>query len=207
MVEKKVTQLGDEKSLAIDVLQSLNRAQSRIVAIEQILEHLKTHLGVSATAIRLHEDNDFPYFVFDGFSDTHIEMENSLCAHGADGKVLLDDQDDPILQCMCGSVISGKVPYKEDFITDYGSFWSNNTNDLLLTTTEDTLGTTRNVCNSQGYLSVALIPLKTKGKIIGLLQINDESPNKFTEDLIWFLEGLGESIGIALAHLYEEKRP
>ncbi len=194
----------DEKSLAIDVLQSLNQAESRIVAIEQILEHLKTHLEVSATAIRLHEGNDYPYYVFDGFSDVHIEMENSLCTHGPDGKILFDDQDNPILQCMCGSVISGTVPFREDFITDYGSFWSNNTDELLATNTEETLGSTRNVCNSQGYLSVALIPLKTQGRTIGLLQINDESPDKFTEDLIWFLEGLGESIGIALAHLNEE---
>lgn len=204
MGEKESIQPVDEKSLAIDVLQSLNQAESRIVAIEQILEHLKTHLDVSATAIRLHEDNDYPYFVFDGFSDAHIEMENSLCAHGADGKILLDDQENPILQCMCGRVISGTVPFNEDYITDYGSFWSNNTDDLLASTTEETLGTTRNVCNSQGYLSVALIPLKTKGRTIGLLQLNDEEPDKFSEDLIWFLEGLGESIGIALAHLNEE---
>lgn len=193
----------DEKSLAIDVLQSLNRAGSRIEAIEQILEHLKTHLDVSATAIRLQENQDYPYFVFDGFSDVHIEMEDSLCSHGADGETLHDDFGYPILQCMCGSVISGTVPYGEEYITDYGSFWTNNTNDLLITSQEG-LGNTRNVCNAQGYLSVALIPLKTKGKNIGLLQINDESEGKFTEELIWFLEGLGESIGIALSHLEEE---
>ena len=196
----------DEKSLAIDVLQSLNRADSRINAIIQILEHLKTHLGVSATAIRLHEDEDYPYFLFDGFSDAHVEMENSLCAHDRDGEILLDEVGQPILECMCGQVIRGKASPDNDFISEYGTFWSNNTDELPSNTMEDEIGATRNVCNAQGYLSVALIPLKTKDGIVGLLQINDEQPDKFTEDLIWFLEGLGESIGIALAQLTEENK-
>ena len=199
-------QLVDPKSLAIDVLQSLNRADSRIDAIVQILEHLKTHLGVSATAIRLNEDGDYPYFLFDGFSDAHIEMEDRLCSYDRDGEILVDELGEPILECMCGQVIKGKAPTENEFITEYGSFWTNNTDALLPSSSAGDLGATRNVCNAQGYLSVALIPLKTKEGTVGLLQINDEHPDKFTEDLIWFLEGLGESIGIALAHLSEETR-
>lgn len=195
-----------EKLLAIDVLQSLNRADGRIEAIVQILEHLKTHLGVSATAIRLSEEGDYPYYLFDGFSDTHVEMEDRLCSYDKDGEVLLDEDGEPILECMCGQVIKGKISSDFEFITEYGSFWCNNTDELLQSTLEEEIGSTRNVCNTQGYLSVALIPLRTKEGIMGLLQINDEHPNKFTEDLIWFLEGLGESIGIALAHLSEETR-
>jgi len=103
-------QLVDPKSLVIDVLQSLNRADSRIDAIVQILEHLKTHLGVSATAIRLNENGDYPYFLFDGFSDAHIEMEDRLCSYNRDGEILVDELGEPILECMCGQVIKGKAP-------------------------------------------------------------------------------------------------
>jgi GAF domain-containing protein len=53
---------------------------------------------------------------------------------------------------------------------------------------------------------VALIPLIDKTGTIGLLQLNDKEPGRFNEELIWFLEGIGESIGIALAHLEEENR-
>ncbi len=199
-------QLVDPKSLAIDVLQALSRSDSRIDAIAQILEHLKTHLGVSATAIRLNENGDYPYFLFDGFSDAHIEMEDRLCTYDRDGKILLDETGEPVLECMCGQVIKEKTPRDKEYFTDYGTFWSNNTNELLANTPVEELGDTRNVCNAQGYLSVALIPLKTKEGTVGLLQINDEHPDKFTEDLIWFLEGLAESIGIALAHLDEENK-
>ena len=196
----------DHKTLAIDILQSLNRASSRIEAIRQILRHLKRHLKVSATAIRLNEGQDYPYFVFDGFSDVHIEMEDSLCGRDSDDNILVDESGNPILDCMCGKVIRGNTVPDEPFFTEYGSFWSNNTDTLLVNTDPEELGETRDVCNAQGYLSVALIPLKDKTGTIGLLQLNDKEPGRFNEELIWFLEGIGESIGIALAHLDEENK-
>jgi GAF domain-containing protein len=196
----------DHKTLAIDILQSLNRASSRVEAIRQILRHLKRHLKVSATAIRLKEGQDFPYFVFDGFSDVHIEMEDSLCGRDSEGNVLVDETGVPVLDCMCGRVIRGNTMSDEPFFTEYGSFWSNNTDSLLVETDTEELGETRNVCNAQGYLSVALIPLKDKTGTIGLLQLNDKEPDRFSEELIWFLEGIGESICIALAHLEEENK-
>jgi len=196
----------DHKTLAIDILQSLNRASSRIEAIRQILRHLKRHLKVSATAIRLKEGLDYPYFVFDGFSDVHIEVEDSLCGRDPEGNILVDESGTPVLDCMCGRVIRGNTVSDKPFFTEYGSFWSNNTDNLLLDTDPVELGETRNVCNAQGYHSVALIPLTDKTGIIGLLQLNDKEPGRFSEELIWFLEGIGESIGIALAHLEEENR-
>ena len=196
----------DHKTLAIDILQSLNRASSRMDAIREILMHLKRHLKVSATAIRLQEGQDYPYFVFDGFSDMHIEMENSLCGRDSEGNILVDESGEPLLECMCGKVLRGNTSPDQPFFTEYGSFWSNNTSNLLADTDPESLGETRDVCNAQGYLSVALIPLKNKDGAIGLLQLNDKEPDRFSEDLIWFLEGIGESIGIALAHLEEENR-
>ncbi len=173
-------------------------------AIREILRHLKRHLKVSATAIRLKEGQDYPYFVFDGFSDVHIEMENSLCGRDAEGNILVDELGEPLLDCMCSRVIRGKTAPDQPFFTEHGSFWSNNTDNLISGTEPEAIGETRDVCNAQGYLSVALIPLKNKEGTIGLLQLNDKEPNRFSEELIWFLEGVAESIGIALAHLDEE---
>lgn len=142
------------------------------------------------------EDNgDYPYYFCDGFSDTHIEMESNLC-----------DKGNNHLACVCGRVLTGEIDSTLPFFTERGSFWTNNTDNLFQTTSVDELGETRNVCNAEGYLSVALIPLRSSSSIIGLLQLNDETPNRFSPDLIDFLEKLGESIGIALARLNEEDR-
>lgn len=126
-------------------------------------------------------------------------MESSLCTRNSDDEY-------PHLECMCGRVLQQRTDASLPFFTDGGSFWSNNTDVLLQEAKVEELGPTRNVCNAEGYLSVALIPLKSSNGIIGLLQLNDESPDKFTPELIEFLERLGESIGIALARLDEETK-
>ena len=196
--EEKSHSQSNMLTFTLDIFQLLNRSETQSKAIDQILHSIKDHVGVSATAIRLREGVDYPYYIYDGFSDTHIEMENSLC----EGR----DSENISLACMCGRVLQGRTDSGLPFFTEGGSFWTNNTNNLLKTSTVEELGKTRNVCNAEGYLSVALIPLKSSSGIIGLLQLNDESSDKFTSELIMFLEKLGESIGIVLARLEEENQ-
>ena len=193
--------------LALEVLQRLNRAETPDEAIEQILTAVKEFTGVSAVGIRLRDGDDYPYYYVDGFTDFHVEKESSLCGYDDDGNLIRDHEGKPILECMCGLVIQGRTDSSKPFFTEGGSFHSSRTSELLRDTTdEDRLTHTRNVCNAQGYESVALIPLRSKDSIIGLLQLNDEDEGRYTEEIILFLEGLGESIGVALAHMKEEER-
>lgn len=180
--------------LTLDIFKHLNRAETQSEVIDMILHEIKKHIGVSATAIRLEDDGDYPYYFYDGFSDTHIEMESCLCS-----------ENTAQLACICGRVLMGNIDPSLPFFSEGGSFWSNNTDKLLQNTSSEILGETRDVCNAEGYLSVALIPLRDAKGIIGLLQLNDENPDKFTPEMIHFLEGLGESIGVALARLEEEE--
>jgi hypothetical protein len=91
------------------------------------------------------------------------------------------------------------------FFTCSGSFWTNNSTNLLSEPTIEELGVTRNVCNAEGYQSIALIPIKNSVEVVGLLQLNDEHPDRFSLELIEILERLGESIGIALSRLDDEE--
>ena len=182
------------EELPLDIFKLLNRATTQSEAIDQILHKIKDHFNVSATAIRLEDNGDYPYYFYDGFSDTHIEMESYLCDSGKGH-----------LSCICGRVLMGNTDPNLPFFTENGSFWSNNTDNLLQTNGVEELLQTRNVCNAEGYLSVALVPLRSSSGIIGLLQLNDEKPDMFSPEIIGFLEKLGESIGIALARLDEEE--
>ncbi|MBU1456943.1 MAG: GAF domain-containing protein, partial [Proteobacteria bacterium] len=68
--------------------------------------------------------------------------------------------------------------------------------ELLASASEEDLQVhTRNQCNSEGYESVALIPLRSEDEIIGLLQLNDRRRDQFDAEMIQFLEGMGASIG------------
>jgi len=54
------------------------------------------------------------------------------------------------------------------------------------------------VCNQYGYESVALVPMRYKGKILGLIHLADESENKIPIERVEFLEQVGAYIGEAL---------
>lgn len=167
-----------------------------------VLKHIRILTGCEAVGIRLHADGDYPYFVYEGFPESFIQKENSLCARDKSGKLIPIPSADGrgyLLECMCGNIIQGRFDPKLSFFTPNGSFWSNNTTALLASSTKkDRLVKTRNYCNVCGYESVALIPLKSQGERVGLIQLNDKRVDMFNKELIEYVEMIGEQIGTAV---------
>ena len=192
--------------LGRQVLEALNHPASTKDAIREILQLVKGAWGFEAVAIRLQEGEDFPYYETSGFPERFVQLESSLCTHDQAGNLERDAQGSPVMACMCGNVLCGRIDPTLPFFTKGGSFWSNCTTDLLASTTaQERQARTRNRCNGMGYESVALVPLWVGREIIGLLQINDHRRNQFTPDLIDYLEGLGASIGIAIGRKRAEQ--
>ena len=182
------------------ILERLNRGGELINIIHEVILYIKTFNGFDAVGIRLNEYEDYPYYLSEGFPPKFLETENNLCAKDKDGNLIFDKKGNVVLECMCGIVIKGKTDSSLHFFTEKGSFWTNSTTEFLKNTTEKERKTkTRNQCNIYGYESVALIPLKSDGKIFGLLQLNDMRKNIFKYDLIRIFEGIAASIGTALA--------
>jgi signal transduction histidine kinase/GAF domain-containing protein len=207
---RDITERKDTESrqlLAEKILECLNQQSSRQNAIRKVLELVKESTGFEAVGIRLQEGDDFPYFAMEGFSAEFVEAESSLCAQDENGGKIYDSQGKPVLECMCGSVLSGRTDPALPFFTKGGSFWTNSTTELLASTSpEEKLGRTRNRCNRAGYESVALVPLRSGDWIIGLLQLNNKLPGCFTLEMIHFFEGIAASMGIALARIRAEEQ-
>lgn len=169
-----------------------------------IISDLKNLTGFEAISIRLHEDDDYPYYVYKGFSSSFIKHENSLCP-----KVKVDSKitgSQVKLDCLCGNVISGTVDFTKSYYTQKGSYWTNNsTKTSALIKENETHTNIRNHCNASGYESVGLFPIKTRDENIGLIQLNDMRTDMFTNEMIEYMEMIGEQIGIAIenALLYE----
>jgi len=193
-------QAEQRKKLNIEILETINKSEKWKDCIKEILDKIKQFTGFEAVGLRLHEDEDFPYYATIGFPPHFVEAERYLCTRDSKGEMIRDSKGNPYVECMCGNVICGRTDANKDFFSEDGSFWSNNTSKLLSETTdEDRQTRTRNRCNSEGYESVALFPLKVGHEILGLLQINDTRPHQFTEELIQFFEGVGVSIGTAFS--------
>ncbi len=199
-------QIEQQQALLNNILKILNRPGEGKNIIREILLRIKAELQLEAVGIRLREGEDYPYYETNGFSNDFVTKENFLCARDGQGEPLRDETGNPCLECMCGLVLSGRADPAKDFFTVSGSFWTNSTTQLLASTTEaDRGGGMRGRCHSQGYESMALIPLKSGENIIGLLQCNDIRPDRFSSDRITFLEKLGASIGIALGRIQAEE--
>jgi PAS domain S-box-containing protein len=198
ITEERRGQRERETSLAL--MQLLNDQNLTHELVRSLLRFFQKWTGCEAVGIRLREDEDFPYYETSGFSADFVEAERHLCERDLGGQIIRDNLGNPILECMCGNVLSGRFDPKLPFFTLRGSFWTNCTTKLLATTSEaERQARTRNRCNGEGYESVVLIPLRQGTEVLGLLQLNDHRAGLFTPEMISFLESACEQIAIALA--------
>jgi signal transduction histidine kinase/GAF domain-containing protein len=197
----------DVLALAGRILECLNRKIIGLDLIREILTLIKEATAFSAVGIRLRDGDDFPYFETKGFSEEFVKAENYLCFRNKNGGKIYDKRNNPILECMCGNVLSGRTDPALPFFTERGSFWTNSTTRLLASTApKDRQGRTRNRCNKAGYESVALIPLCCRGEIIGLLQFNDYREGCLSAETVRFFEEIAATIGIGMARIETEQK-
>ena len=196
-----------ERKTSVDFLSLVNESRNIKDLIHSTVNFFQNQTKCEAVGIRLRECKDYPYYETNGFPDDFIKLENHLCDYGKDGKPVCDAEGTPIIECMCGTVISGKTDPSKPFFTKNGSFWTNSTSNLLASTSEDDRQSrTRNQCNGEGYESVALIPLRSGLKNFGLIQLNDRRRNYFTKELILFWERLAGYFSIGLAKFKAEEK-
>ncbi|MFH0787090.1 MAG: PAS domain S-box protein [Pseudomonadota bacterium] len=189
----------ENNHLMVEVLNLLNRLDGGETLIDELLRFIRQATGVEAIGLRLRRGQDFPYYFFDGLSESFVEKENFLRARDKDGNIICDAEGLPALECTCGLVLSRRADLNLPFFTKNGSFWTNESSKLLeLKPEEDPRKNPRNTCIYEGYESIALIPLRADKEIIGLLHFNERKKGFFTIEMIQFLEDIADSVGIAL---------
>ena len=185
--------------LSTKILNLLNSSTPFNETIEIILNHIQKEIGIDAVGIRFKNGIDYPYFIQKGFNQNFLLTENTLLGTNKDGLICMDKNGKPCLECTCGLVISGQTDSTNPLFTEGGSFWTNNSTVLLeLTKEEEPRNNPRNRCIYEGFLSMALIPIRHNGEIVGLLQLNDRNKDRFNLIQVKFFESIGETIGVAL---------
>jgi len=184
------------KELGMDVLGILNEPRDFEEILRRVVRAFKTRTGFDAVGIRLQHGEDYTYIAQEGFSEEHLSTENTLleCVH--DGGVCRDRDGKINLECTCGLVISGKTDPSNPFFTAGGSFWTNDSFPILsIPSDEDPRYHPRNRCIHQGYASVALVPIRNRGQLVGLIQCNGRSKGCFSIESITLLEEISSHIG------------
>ena len=173
-------------------LEIANRHVEKVPLLEELVGEIQGYTGCAAVAIRmLDEDGNIPYEAYIGFSKRFYELESPLSIKSD--------------QCMCINVIKGQTDPKLPFYTEGGSFYMNATTRFLATVSEEEKGKTRNVCNEFGYESVALIPIRLVGRILGVIHVADTREDMVPLAMVEVLEGTVAQVGTAIQRVRAEE--
>jgi hypothetical protein len=197
-VPRPFATLAELGQLVSNIL-SLTAAEGDLeTLIPRIVLEIHRATGFECVGLRLKDGGDYPYYFTQGYDQSFVNKEMSLCSRDGIGELIRDSDGTPYLECMCGKVVVGRTNPRLPVFTPGGSFWSNSTSELLATTTtdEDRQPRMRNRCNEEGYETVALLPLKLGSVICGLLQLNDRRRGQLTPAVVELLEGIAVCIAM-----------
>ena len=174
------------------LIQLVNTPEEFRKCLSDLNAALQKWSGCEAVGIRLREGEDYPYFETRGFPSAFVRAEPQLCNYGLDGK--------PEFEFIYGNILFGGIDPDNPYFTLRGSFWSNNTTDLL-SNTEGADYKTRTIYryNEAGYESLALIPLRSGNQVLGMLQFNDRRADRFTPALIEEFERMADYLALAIS--------
>jgi PAS domain S-box-containing protein len=207
ITERKQSQIY--RDMGGDILQILNEDQALKESVSQVIAAIKTKAGFDAVGIRMQDGMELPDFGRKGFSVDMLITEFELHDHSENQKSCSDGCGNVCLDCTRQMVLAGKHTSKDSFFTRDGSFWTNNFSALLeieLPPNEDGLKQARSQCMYHGYASVAFIPIHTKDKIVGLLQLYDRRRGLFSNTTIEQLEGIAAHLGEAIMRKKAEEQ-
>lgn len=168
-------------SLKISLLGELKTTLNEILAI------LKPVTSCHHLAIRIIDARgNIPFYAHLGMEKEFLESENWLTVN----------------DCLCGYVARGSLDNSLPFVTEFGSFFTNSMSQFEANRKtkypEIEREAMRDICSSLGYESVAIIPIRSMGKIIAELYLSDEKKNLFPLKKVHFLEKVSVQIGIAI---------
>ncbi len=179
-------------SVSRNFLELANRHMDLKPMLDEFVKELQKILECTAVGIRLLDaEENIPYQAYAGFSSEFYESESPL-------SIKRD-------QCMCIHVIKGDTNPGLPFFTEGGSFFMNGTTSFLATVSEEEKGSTRNICNIQGYESVALAPIMVEDRIIGLIHVADYGENSVPLDRVELLERLAVELGANIQRVWAEE--
>lgn len=160
--------------------------------LEAFVEEIKRVSGCSATAVRiLDEDGNIPYAASDGFNTDFCSLKAPLSVHSNKG--------------MCARVVNNRREPHASLFTAYGSYYVNSTSVFIASASENQLRLMRNTCHRFGYETLALIPIRSGDRTLGLIHIADREANRLSDDIIEMLEAAALQLGTAIERVRVEQ--
>jgi PAS domain S-box-containing protein len=189
---------ADRHALAGQVLELLGGSGDLLLSLHSVLGRLLRHAGADAAGIRLRVQDDFPYFAQVGFDQAFLAAEGSLCVLDDGVAPLAGMGSGPALACLCGAVLRRHEALGR-LVTPRGSYVTGRLAEAAAPGGElQGVPNLRGRCAIDHFPSVALVPLRSGDDVVGLLQLNARSADRFDAGLVAFLEEIAPSLGLAV---------
>jgi PAS domain S-box-containing protein len=169
-----------------ELLRLFSKSLLRKEYLDAVVKLVQKWCECRCVGIRILDDySRIPYESYTGFSNEFWEMENWLST----------ETD----ECVCIRVIKeAPDPHESPLMTPYGSFYSNNNIKFFGGLTEEQKTKCRRACVRNGFLSVAIIPVRYREKVLGAIHLADEREGMVPLRIIEFVESISPLIGEAL---------
>ncbi len=190
----------------LNVLKALNDSVDSRAMIRGILQAVTEFTGCQMAAIRLRRDDDYPYVEAEGIAPDALQPCMQLRSDPTPGQASSGPGDGFRLKPPYDRLLTGAFDPEAPWFTENGSFWTNDLPGLIHSDHDPQLaGLTDASCVAKNSIAVAIIPLRSAGAIVGLLELSDRRTDRFTAGIVGYLEGLGYSIGVAVQRRMAEE--
>ena len=172
-----------------------SQATSLDELLKEFIREIADYTNCTAVGIRiLQRDGTIPYDASQGFSQKFLQVENRLSMEANDSE-----------KHLCLKIIQGTITPGSPYFTPNGSFFINAAGNVVAGISPAGNGITCNLCHEYGYESVALIPLRIKDQIFGLMHVADPKEIMVPETIVRELEQVAVRLSLALERLWNEE--
>ena len=175
------------------LLELFARTASRKEYLDSVIEVIRQWSGCECLGIRVVDSRGYiPYESYTGFPREFWQRENWLSLE-AD-------------TCACVRIIKGIVePQDAGMLTPGGSFRLDNSLAFVEGLAPEQRGRFRGQCMQNGYKSLAFIPIRYRGQVVGAIHLADAREALLPLAKIEFLESMAPLIGEAIQRFTAEE--
>ncbi len=175
-----------------DLLRLFLETPSRKEFLDRAIEIIREWCGCEGAGIRaLDEWGNIPFVSYAGYGEAFMESECWLS--------LREDH------CVCTRAISGQIePQDVPLVTTRGSLRTNDFAGYFGKLKEEQKKRFRGVCLRTGYKSLAVVPLRYQGTVLGAIHLADMAEGAFPSEVMEFVESVGPIIGQGIYRFHVE---
>jgi len=169
------------------LVRSFGVRRSKQDFFDSVVRLIQQESGCQFVGIRVLNDSGYiPYQSFVGFSREFWETENMI-------QVSKED-------CVCTRIVGGQLlPCDMHVVNSSGSLCCNDTLAFAETLSTDEQKLYRGACNNAGYRSVAVVPIKSRDAVLGVVHVADLVPQQLSLSTMEFVEDCARLVGEILS--------